>query len=204
MEAEGKVVVIGDDFGPMGDDAILAGLAELASGAAAVMHVMHVYEPGEVMDRPGKPAFATQEELLAEAPSALENRVAYLATLASIAYDSSKVHAHARLGKIVETLLQTCVDYDADLLIVGTHGRTGIDRFMLGSVAEQLVRRAGCPVLVARPKDYYGQTKTPLPDAPSPGAKARTPQSEAHEPVSSTTMESWHPSDNGPTGFRIV
>ncbi len=205
METMGKVVVIGDDFGPMGDDAILAGLDELASGAARVMHVMHVYDPGEVLDQPGKRALETEEELLAEAPAALQSRVAYLATLAGVSYDSRKVCTHARLGKAVETLLQTCVDYEADLLIVGTHGRRGIDRLLLGSVAEQLVRQAACPVLVARPKDYFGMTRTALPDAPyAPGQEPRRAWGERQEPMASTTIEGWQASDNGPTGFRIV
>ena len=36
---------------------------------------------------------------------------------------------------------------DADLIVMGTHGRTGAARFLLGSVAERVVREAGCPVL---------------------------------------------------------
>ena len=40
------------------------------------------------------------------------------------------------------------------MIFVGTHGRTGVERFMLGSVAERVVRYACCPVLVARPRDY--------------------------------------------------
>ena len=40
----------------------------------------------------------------------------------------------------------------AGLLIVGTHGRTGVARVLLGSVAERLVRHAPCPVLVIRPE----------------------------------------------------
>jgi nucleotide-binding universal stress UspA family protein len=38
-----------------------------------------------------------------------------------------------------------------DLLVLGTHGRVGLPRMVLGSVAERVVRRSGCPVLVARP-----------------------------------------------------
>lgn len=39
----------------------------------------------------------------------------------------------------------------ADLVVVGTHGRKGVERFFLGSVAERVVREAQCPVLVVRP-----------------------------------------------------
>lgn len=42
---------------------------------------------------------------------------------------------------------------DIDLIVIPSHGRTGIDRFFLGSVAEKVVRFAHCPVLVLRRKD---------------------------------------------------
>jgi nucleotide-binding universal stress UspA family protein len=38
----------------------------------------------------------------------------------------------------------------ADLIVMGTHGRTGLGRFLMGSVAEQVVRRAPCPVVTVR------------------------------------------------------
>lgn len=39
----------------------------------------------------------------------------------------------------------------ADLIVVGTHGRRGLERMFLGSVAEAIIRRASCPVLVVKP-----------------------------------------------------
>jgi nucleotide-binding universal stress UspA family protein len=49
--------------------------------------------------------------------------------------------------RIVET---TKKDQSFDLLVIGTHGRTGLKRVLLGSVSEQVVRHASCPVLVVR------------------------------------------------------
>jgi nucleotide-binding universal stress UspA family protein len=49
-------------------------------------------------------------------------------------------------GVIVETALQNRVD----LIVLSTHGHAGLDRLLLGSTAEQVVRHAGCPVLVVR------------------------------------------------------
>ncbi len=48
------------------------------------------------------------------------------------------------------TILDYGAEQDVDLIVMGTHGRHGIDRLLLGSVAEQVVRRAGCPVLTVR------------------------------------------------------
>src|SRR5205807_3538103 len=49
-------------------------------------------------------------------------------------------------AEIAHTAQETC----ADLIVMGTHGRTGLERMLMGSVAEQVVRRAPCSVLVAK------------------------------------------------------
>jgi nucleotide-binding universal stress UspA family protein len=46
--------------------------------------------------------------------------------------------------------VEAAAKLDAELIVVGTAGRTGLDRFMLGSVAEAVVRTAPCSVLVVR------------------------------------------------------
>jgi nucleotide-binding universal stress UspA family protein len=66
-----------------------------------------------------------------------------------------------RAGDVVDTILDTATRLDADLLVMGTHGRTGLERFVLGSVAEQVLRRAPCPVTVVRahaPATLLGET----------------------------------------------
>ena len=59
-----------------------------------------------------------------------------------------------RVGVPSDELTQVASDKNADLVVVGTHGRTGLSRILLGSVAEATVRKAACPVLVIRPKNY--------------------------------------------------
>lgn len=51
---------------------------------------------------------------------------------------------------VSEILADTATDWQADLLILGTHGRRGLERFFVGSVAERVVRRATCSVLLVR------------------------------------------------------
>jgi len=47
-------------------------------------------------------------------------------------------------------ILRTAKEKDADLIVVGTHGRTGLDHVLFGSTAEKVVRRAHCPVMSIR------------------------------------------------------
>jgi len=80
--------------------------------------------------------------------------------------DEAFVHAQQALGQRVSrqdvagdplrTILQTAADGHHDLIIVGTHGRTGRLHALLGSVAEGVVRNAPCPVLTVRePGESY-------------------------------------------------
>lgn len=51
------------------------------------------------------------------------------------------------VGEPTEAILRTAEQEHADLIVMGTHGRTGLSRFLMGSVAEAVVRQANCPVL---------------------------------------------------------
>jgi nucleotide-binding universal stress UspA family protein len=155
--------VVGFDGGPRGDDAILEALLRNAVGMRYLIHVVHIVEPGETLDRAGRSRLAAQERELREGPARIERRVHFVATLAELPYCPEFIRTHVRFGRPVEALLQMCVDYDAELLVLGTHERRGIDRLMLGSVAEELVRKAHCPVLIARPKDYRGTVRSENP-----------------------------------------
>ena len=55
-------------------------------------------------------------------------------------------------GDPIQEILHVAVSGDFDLIVMGTHGRVGLNRFLLGSVAEQVIRRAPCPVFVIREK----------------------------------------------------
>jgi nucleotide-binding universal stress UspA family protein len=57
-----------------------------------------------------------------------------------------------KTGDARDAILEAALECDADLIVMGTHGRRGIARWMLGSVAEDVMRRAPCPVLVVRTK----------------------------------------------------
>jgi nucleotide-binding universal stress UspA family protein len=57
-----------------------------------------------------------------------------------------------RVGDAAKSILETAEEVGAELIVMATHGRTGIAHFFLGSVAEQVVREAPCPVLTIRQK----------------------------------------------------
>jgi nucleotide-binding universal stress UspA family protein len=73
--------------------------------------------------------------------------------LEAIQPPSSKicVERHVRMGRPYVEILNQAKERFTDLIVTGTHGRTGIAHWFLGSVAEMMVRKAPCPVLVTRP-----------------------------------------------------
>ena len=59
-------------------------------------------------------------------------------------------------GIPAEDILRLATEIRADLIVMGTHGRRGISHLLLGSVAERVVRRAPCPVLIVRRAEHEG------------------------------------------------
>ncbi len=81
---------------------------------------------------------------------------------------TGEVHffVHARIGHATDEILDLAKEVGADLIIVGSHGRTGIKRLLLGSVSEAVVRGARCPVVIARAKGYPDVHLETVVDAP--------------------------------------
>lgn len=61
-----------------------------------------------------------------------------------------------RTSRPYQGVLMVAEEYDADLVVMGTHGRSGVDRYLLGSVTERVVRRSDVPVLTVRNRDEGG------------------------------------------------
>jgi nucleotide-binding universal stress UspA family protein len=90
----------------------------------------------------------------------------------SVLVSGVEVRREARSGHVVETVLHAIERCEASLLVVGTHGRTGAARLLLGSVAERLVRLSPIPVLVVRREE--AMTNLPAHDSAFAGAAPMT------------------------------
>ena len=72
-------------------------------------------------------------------------------TVAAAGLGEGTVALTAEAGEAAATVVDQVVAMRADLLVMGTHGRSGFDRFFLGSVTEKVLRKAPCPVLTVPP-----------------------------------------------------
>ncbi len=157
--------------GSTGSDAALDEVRTLASAHDATVHVLSVVDtrdvgfgmtgghhdddPGmsgghQTGDDPGMvgtrlDADAWREALSAEGRELVADRAAAL--------DEVETVTAVRHGDPHETIIEYADDVDADVIVMGTHGRTGLDRRVLGSVTERTVRLSDVPVLTVRAGD---------------------------------------------------
>ena len=134
-----------------------------AFGDQAELHIVHVLPLAPPLTLMGAAPLVSSTELLAAGRGILDRACA-----AAAVRFTGKISGHLVAGEPWRQIVQTASTLNADLVVVGTAGRTGIARMALGSVAESVVRHAGCPVLVVRPKDYHAQAEPgiepPCPD----------------------------------------
>jgi nucleotide-binding universal stress UspA family protein len=120
----------------------------LASEVSATLELFHVLPDLEVplpMNPAGLGAAAVVvTDLEPAAETALADLVA--APGAEVA-----IETHVWHGPPAATILNRAAETNADLIVVATHGHTGLDRLLLGSVAERVARLSACPVLVLPP-----------------------------------------------------
>jgi len=141
-----KKILVGTDFSEPSDAARRTAI-ELARRLGAELEIVHVEEP--------LPAYAFSEGALPDLPrlqeevrSWAEREVEQQAKEARAA--GVPVTTAVLLGTPANAIVETARTDGADLIVVGTHGRTGFERILLGSVAERVVRTASCPVLTVR------------------------------------------------------
>jgi nucleotide-binding universal stress UspA family protein len=121
----------------------------LASDTGARICIVHV---DEFLDT-AVPAIPSVESAnLVEAAWDTKRQDDVKAKLAKVVPTVSNVkyEQHYLMGSPQNEILQFANEQGVDLIVMGSHGRTGISRLLMGSVAEAVMRRANCPVLVVK------------------------------------------------------
>lgn len=139
-----KTILVPVDFSDCSESALERARA-LAVEFNASLHLLHVVtEPFHetwIYFAPGIELADMLKEYQDKSRSSLES----LATTSEIS--SGRVVVATEYGNPSDEILRYAGDHHADLIVCGTHGRRGWNRFMLGSVAERVVRLARCPVM---------------------------------------------------------
>lgn len=134
-----RTIVCGIDFSAQSSAAAKMA-ADLAASHRAALHLVHVWEPGPFLARHAG-AVDEHERQLSEALTAEARAIEGVATAPACS---------VRRGKPYARILEDASDVGADLIVVGSTGKSGPAHFLLGSVAERVMRASHVPVLVVR------------------------------------------------------
>ena len=123
---------------------------DLAEQFGAELHVLHVLHD-LFLTMP-----MTAAALLVP-PQSLENEINYaeeaIQMVPPTVWASGKrVVRVVRVGTVFDTIVRYAQETAIDLIVIGTHGRTGLSHVLLGSIAERVVQHAPCSVLTVRPE----------------------------------------------------
>src|SRR5262245_45119836 len=141
-----RSILVPTDFSPSSDRAIDYASA-VAANFCATVHLIHVLDPLV----PSSVPWEAPTERAARHERSYQDGRARLAVVAAT-LDEQRVHvtSEVRSGNPATEIEHAAIDYGADLIVMATHGRTGLPHLLLGSVAEHMIRYANCPVLVVR------------------------------------------------------
>ncbi len=146
-----KIVVAVDDTEASDTGVQLA--VKLAADEGATIYFVHVVTAVELLG-----AAAALADSVSTPGAELHEAARALVRQAMSKANARGVVAHGKIteGQPADEILQVASARGADLVVIGSHGRRGVRRFILGSVAENVARRSSVPVIVARPEAGTG------------------------------------------------
>ena len=159
-------ILVPTDFSTTANAALTYGI-ELARVFGARLDLLHVSEHPEAAAEMGYPL-----GLVETVHNVHNTTVGRLRTLVTEneARELSPEYA-MRVGTASNEIVGYEKEHDIDLIVMGTHGRSGVTRVVLGSVAERVVRKAPCPVLTVHNPEH----EFVVPDTPAVRSPAATP-----------------------------
>lgn len=139
-----SAILVGLDFSPAHEH-VLATAVALARATRAELALLHIApeDPDFIGYEPGPP---TVRDGVAQALR--EQRQKLEADEARLRAEGLRVTARTIQGPIARKIIQEAERLSADWIVVGSHGRGGVRRLLLGSVSEAVVRGAPCPVVI--------------------------------------------------------
>jgi nucleotide-binding universal stress UspA family protein len=152
MPEQHNQVVVAYDFSNSSHVALVRAVEVACRAPWHVLQVVCVIDPHYAF-----PAVPTNEKIdIRYADRVMEEATRIVAEELARHTQKGPVHfyIHARIGRPAEEILDVARDVGADLILLGTHGVTGLERFILGSTAERVVREAGCTVEIVKEKTY--------------------------------------------------
>ena len=148
MKATLSRILVPTDFSPS-SDAALDYAKLLAEPFGASLHLLHILEQPNVAGAWGSEVYVQELPRIREAAEK-EAQARLDQSLTPAERDRLRASTAIADGQVAETIVETGRRGNCDLIVMGTHGRSGVAHLLLGSVAEKVARTASCPVLIVR------------------------------------------------------
>lgn len=142
-----KSILCPTDFSEFSERAVRYG-CELAEKFGAELHLLNVVQQYETVAPGSGEWFTPFTEMLPELRQQSQEQLAKLP--GPEVTSKLTVHRVTRVGPAIDEIAKYAKEHNIDLIVQGTHGRRGVKHMLLGSVAENIVRYAPCPVLTVR------------------------------------------------------
>jgi nucleotide-binding universal stress UspA family protein len=150
-----KNVLFATDFSATSESALPYALA-ICRRFGSTLHAVHVLSDANVLMMTGGVDYVSMGTIYEDAHTEAKEKLERVATL----FEGIPSRLYVRHGQVWVNLAGIVEENKVDLIVVGTHGRTGLGKLLLGSVAEDILRHAPCPVLTVGPK-VSGRAKLP-------------------------------------------
>ncbi|HKU28164.1 MAG TPA: universal stress protein [Candidatus Sulfotelmatobacter sp.] len=148
-------VLFATDFSAT-SDAALPYAAAICRRFGSTLHAVHVLSEASLLMMTGGVDYVSMGTIYEDAINEARERLDHICDRLEVIPHRSYVR-HGQVWKTLESIIH---ENEIDLIVLGTHGRTGLGKLLLGSVAEDILRHAECPVLTIGPK-VSGHAKLP-------------------------------------------
>ncbi|MCX8085014.1 MAG: universal stress protein [Calditerrivibrio sp.] len=146
-----KKILVPTDFSETSKYAMQYAI-EFAKNFGAELRIVHViFDESQIVAfyLPQVTFQNLDQELEESAKKQMDEFLAHFPELKEVTYDVKMLK-----GTAFVEIISEAKDMKADLIIIGTHGRTGLEHVLFGSTAEKVVRKSPCPVLTVKPKNF--------------------------------------------------
>jgi nucleotide-binding universal stress UspA family protein len=150
-----KNVLFATDFSACSDAALPYATA-ICRRFGGTLHTAHVLSDASLLMMTGGVDYVSMSTIYEDAHTEAKEKLDQI----SDRIEGIPHHNYVRHGQVWKNLSGIIEENNIDLIVVGTHGRTGLGKLLLGSVAEDILRHASCPVLTVGPK-VSGHPKLP-------------------------------------------
>jgi nucleotide-binding universal stress UspA family protein len=150
-----KNVLFATDFSATSEAAVPYAAA-ICRHFSSSLHTVHVLSDASLLLMHGGVDYVSMGTIYEDAHTEVKEKLDQL----SESFEGIPHRNYVRHGRVWKNLSAIVEENDIDLIVLGTHGRTGLGKLLLGSVAEDILRHAKCPVLTVGPK-VSGRAKLP-------------------------------------------